>query len=192
GVPLVAAPGRPADRLGSRVEQDGGAAPADLRPDARAEVGDRHGRLRELRRDVQQLRDRAVGRQDHARRHLRPRLPAEARAADGGDHPAARGRAGRRAARVRDQVGRFVTYEGVPGLVETVEAHGETTLIVDPARVVEAGVHLRDVEGFNFLADIAASDYLGWGGRGVSGYIGTASGRDLNLPMTQGYQSLPK
>jgi NADH-quinone oxidoreductase subunit C len=85
-----------------------------------------------------------------------------------------------------------VTYEGVPGLVETVEAHGETTLVVDPARVVEAGMHLRDVEDFNFLSDITAADYLGWGGRGVSGYIGTASGRDLNMPMTQGYQSLPK
>jgi NADH-quinone oxidoreductase subunit C len=85
-----------------------------------------------------------------------------------------------------------VTYEGVPGLVETIEAHGETTLVVDPARVAEASTHLRDVEGFNFLADIAAADYLGWGADGVSGYIGTASGRDLNAPMTQGFQSLPK
>jgi NADH/F420H2 dehydrogenase subunit C len=85
-----------------------------------------------------------------------------------------------------------MTYEAVPGLVETVEAHGETTLVVDPARVVEAGTHLRDVEGFNFLADISAADYLGWGSSGVSGYIGTASGRDLNAPMTQGYQVLPK
>jgi NADH:ubiquinone oxidoreductase subunit C len=85
-----------------------------------------------------------------------------------------------------------LTYEGVPGLVETVEAHGETTLVVDPARVVEAAMHLRDVEGFNFLSDLTAADYLGWGRQGVSGYIGTASGRDLNMPMTQGYQSLPK
>jgi NADH:ubiquinone oxidoreductase subunit C len=85
-----------------------------------------------------------------------------------------------------------VTYEGVPGLVETVEAHGETTLVVDPARVEEAGRHLRDAEGFNFLSDISAADYLGWGGEGVSGYIATASGRDLNMPMTQGFQALPK
>jgi NADH/F420H2 dehydrogenase subunit C len=85
-----------------------------------------------------------------------------------------------------------MTYEAVPGLVETVEEHGETTLVVDPARVVEAGTHLRDVEGFNFLSDISAADYLGWGKAGVSGYIATASGRDLNAPMTQGYQSLPK
>jgi NADH-quinone oxidoreductase subunit C len=85
-----------------------------------------------------------------------------------------------------------LTYEGVPGLVETVEANGETTLVVDPARVGEAAAHLRDVEGFNFLADISAADYLGWGEPGVSGYIGNASGRDLNTPMTQGFQALPK
>ena len=33
--------------------------------------------------------------------------------------------------------------------------------------------HLRDEEGFNFLSDITAVDYLGWGEPGVSGYIGT-------------------
>ena len=27
---------------------------------------------------------------------------------------------------------------GVPGLLETVEAHGETTIVVDPGRVLEA------------------------------------------------------
>src|ERR1044072_9204843 len=48
GVPLVAPPGRPADRLGPGGAQDGRAAAPDLRPDARAEVGDRDGRLREL------------------------------------------------------------------------------------------------------------------------------------------------
>ena len=48
---------------------------------------------------------------------------------------AAREGAGRRAARVRDPRGRRVMYEGVPGVVETKEAHGETTLVVDPARL---------------------------------------------------------
>ena len=85
-----------------------------------------------------------------------------------------------------------MTYEGVPGLVETKEAHGETTLVVDPARIVEACVHLRDMEGFNFLSDLSAADYLGWGAGGVSGYIGNAAGRDLNVPMTQGLQVLPR
>jgi NADH-quinone oxidoreductase subunit C len=77
-------------------------------------------------------------------------------------------------------------YEGVPGLVETRTAHDETTLVVDPARVVEACTHLRDEEGFNVLADLAAADYLGWGEPGVAGYIGTSAGRDLNVPGSQG------
>jgi NADH-quinone oxidoreductase subunit C len=85
-----------------------------------------------------------------------------------------------------------LSYAGVPGLVSEKEAHGETTLVVDPARVVEACTHLRDEEGFNFLSDISAADYLGWGTKGVSGYIGTVGGRDLNTPMTQGYQALPE
>jgi NADH-quinone oxidoreductase subunit C len=84
-----------------------------------------------------------------------------------------------------------VSYEGVPGLVETRDAYGETTLVVDPARLVEACRYLRDEEGFNMLSDLSPADYLGWGGAGVSGYIGTAAGRDLNRPMTQGFQALP-
>ena len=80
---------------------------------------------------------------------------------------------------------------GVPGLVEVRESHGETTLVVQTDRLVEACEHLRDEEGFRFLSDISPADYLGWGSKGVSGYIGTADGRDLNAPMTQGYQRLP-
>ena len=81
-------------------------------------------------------------------------------------------------------------WDGVPGLVEVVEQHRETTLVVDSASLVDAAEHLRD-RGFSFLSDITAVDYLGWGGRGISGYIGTATGRDLNAPMTQGYQATP-
>ena len=84
-----------------------------------------------------------------------------------------------------------MTFEGVPGLVETREAFGETTLVVDPSRIVEACRFLRDEHGFDMLIDIAAADYLGWGSPGVSGYIGTAQGRNLNRPMTQGLQALP-
>ena len=83
-------------------------------------------------------------------------------------------------------------YEGVPGVVETREAFGETTLVVDPARLLEAAAHLRDEAGFNILADIAAADYLGWGEVGVAGYIGTAGGRDLNAPGSQGYAQRPE
>jgi NADH-quinone oxidoreductase subunit C len=85
-----------------------------------------------------------------------------------------------------------LSLDAVPGLVETKEAHGETTLVVDPARLVEACTYLRDEEGYDFLSDVTATDYLGWGRHGVSGYIGTAAGRDLNTPMTQGYQKLPE
>jgi NADH-quinone oxidoreductase subunit C len=85
-----------------------------------------------------------------------------------------------------------MSLDGTPGLVETKEAHGETTLVVDPARLVEACTYLRDSEGFDFLSDISAADYLGWGGAGVSGYIGTAGGRDLNRPSTAGYQQVPE
>jgi NADH/F420H2 dehydrogenase subunit C len=67
----------------------------------------------------------------------------------------------------------------------------ETTLVVPAAELSETCLRLRDDEGFNFLADITAVDYLGWGRPGVSGYIGTQSGRDLNSPMTQGFQSVP-
>jgi NADH-quinone oxidoreductase subunit C len=85
-----------------------------------------------------------------------------------------------------------MTYEAVPGLVETREAFGETTLVVDPARVVDACLHLRDELRFDLLLDVTASDYLGWGDAGVSGYYGSAGGRDLNDPMTQGYARTPE
>jgi NADH-quinone oxidoreductase subunit C len=85
-----------------------------------------------------------------------------------------------------------VSYEGVPGVVETREAFGETTLVVDPARLVESCLHLRDEHGFDLLLDVTATDFLGWGGAEVSGYYSTASGRDLNEPSTQGYQRTPE
>ncbi len=48
------------------------------------------------------------------------------------------------------------------------------------------------MEGFSFLADVTASDYLGWGERGTAGYIGTSQGRDLNRPGSQGLPKLPE
>jgi NADH-quinone oxidoreductase subunit C len=85
-----------------------------------------------------------------------------------------------------------VSYAGVPGVVETREAFGETTLVVDPARLVDACLVLRDEHGFDFLSDITPTDYLGWGDAGTAGYIGTAGGRDLNEPAAQGYARLPE
>ena len=80
----------------------------------------------------------------------------------------------------------------VPGLVEVEGGARRDDARRRAGALVEACTHLRDEEGFNFLSDIAPADYLGWGGRGVSGYIGTPAGRDLNAPMTQGYQALPQ
>jgi NADH:ubiquinone oxidoreductase subunit C len=83
-------------------------------------------------------------------------------------------------------------YSRVPGFVETKEGYGETTVVVERERLREACEYARDELGFDFLSDLVAADYLHWAGRGVSGYIGTATGRDLNLPMTQGLQALPE
>ena len=87
-----------------------------------------------------------------------------------------------------------MTYEGVPGVVRTKEQHGETTLIVDTPRLREACLHLRDEEGFNVLADVAAADYLGWpsGPEDVAGYIGDAGGRSVTSPGSWGLERLPE
>ena len=86
-----------------------------------------------------------------------------------------------------------MAWEDVPGLLEVREDRGETTLVVETARLVEACEHLRDRHGFNFLSDVTATDYLGWGGgsRGVAGYYGTHTGRDLNSPGSWGLARLP-
>jgi len=53
-----------------------------------------------------------------------------------------------------------LTFEGVPGLVERRDAYGETTLVVDPARLLEACTYLRNEEGFNFLSDALGAQRL--------------------------------
>jgi NADH-quinone oxidoreductase subunit C len=85
-----------------------------------------------------------------------------------------------------------MSWEGVPGFVSEREAHGETTVVVERERLVEACTHLRDDHGFNFLSDITPTDYLGWAGRGVAGYLGTANGRMLTPTSAQGHQRLPE
>jgi NADH:ubiquinone oxidoreductase subunit C len=84
-----------------------------------------------------------------------------------------------------------VSYERVPGFVEQREDYGETTVVVGAAELQEACAYLRDELGFNFLADITATDYLGWDETDVSSYVGTPGGRDINEPMTRGLQALP-
>jgi NADH/F420H2 dehydrogenase subunit C len=85
-----------------------------------------------------------------------------------------------------------VSYSDVPGFVEEAEAYGETTVTIERERIREACEYARDTLGFQMLSDVVATDYLHWGGRGVSGYIGTGNGRDINFPMTQGLQTLPR
>jgi NADH/F420H2 dehydrogenase subunit C len=82
-------------------------------------------------------------------------------------------------------------YESVPGFVEQRSAFGETTVVVATAQLLEAASYLRDELHYNFLADIAAADYLGWPSKEVAGYIGTAAGRDINSPMSQGLERVP-
>jgi NADH/F420H2 dehydrogenase subunit C len=84
-----------------------------------------------------------------------------------------------------------VSYTDLPGFVEEKDAFGETTVTIEPARIRDACAHARDELGFQMLVDVVATDYLNWGGRGVSGYLATSSGRDLNYPSTQGFQKLP-
>jgi NADH/F420H2 dehydrogenase subunit C len=85
-----------------------------------------------------------------------------------------------------------LALDAVPGFIELNDAHHETTVVVSVDELTAAAYHLRDELGFDFLSDITAVDYLGWGGKGVAGYIGTRAGRDLNTPMTQGLQALPE
>jgi NADH-quinone oxidoreductase subunit C len=83
-------------------------------------------------------------------------------------------------------------WSNAPGYVSQAESFGELTVTVEAAHVRDACTFARDELGFNLLSDIVAADYLGWGRPGVSGYIGTADGRDINFPMTQGLQTLPQ
>jgi NADH:ubiquinone oxidoreductase subunit C len=69
------------------------------------------------------------------------------------------------------------------------EEHGEVTLDVPRERAAEACAAACDA-GFDFLVDLAATDYLGFGSDGVAGYWGspTSSGgtRDINNPASTG------
>jgi NADH-quinone oxidoreductase subunit C len=85
-----------------------------------------------------------------------------------------------------------VSYEGVPGFVEERTEHGETTLVVERESLEGAARWLRDEERFNFLADITAVDYLGWGQKGVAGYWGDRAGRDINSPGSWGLSRQPE
>jgi NADH/F420H2 dehydrogenase subunit C len=83
-----------------------------------------------------------------------------------------------------------VSWAAYPGFVSEQESFGETTVTLERESIRDACARARD-DGFTFLADIVATDYLGWDNHAVSGYIGLADGRDMHNPSTQGLQSLP-
>jgi NADH/F420H2 dehydrogenase subunit C len=83
-----------------------------------------------------------------------------------------------------------VSWANYPGFVSEKESFGETTVTLERESIRDACARARD-EGFTFLADIVATDYLGWDNHIVSGYIGMADGRDIHKPSTRGLQSLP-
>jgi NADH-quinone oxidoreductase subunit C len=97
-----------------------------------------------------------------------------------------------------------VSYDTVPGFVEERKAFGETTVVVERERLLDAARHLRDEAGFNYLADVTSTDYLGWDESVVAGYWSSPSptergrgweppARDLNAPFpaSQGLERLP-
>ena len=85
-----------------------------------------------------------------------------------------------------------MSYESVPGFLSEQDEYGETTVVVETSRLEDAALQLRDELGFNFLADIAAADYLGWNEREVAGYWGSAGGRDINRPGSWGLARKPE
>ena len=104
GLPGIAAAGRPDDRRRPGEPEDGAGAAADLRPDGGAEVGAVDGRVRLVRRHVQQLRDRPGRRPHRPGGHVPAGLPAAAGDADRRHPQAARqdhGRAARAETRRR-------------------------------------------------------------------------------------------
>jgi NADH:ubiquinone oxidoreductase subunit C len=75
-----------------------------------------------------------------------------------------------------------------------VAAYGEVTLDVPRARVVEA-LEAAASAGYDFLADLAATDHLGFAEEGVAGYWGGPAGmidRDLNRTGSWGLAIVPQ
>lgn len=85
-----------------------------------------------------------------------------------------------------------MTWDAVPGFLSEREAFGETTVVVETERLVEAATYLRDEAGFDFLSDITPTDYLGWEQPRVAGYWGNRDGRDLNSPGSWGLAKQPE
>jgi NADH:ubiquinone oxidoreductase subunit C len=78
---------------------------------------------------------------------------------------------------------------GLGAGVTVSEARGEVTVDLPRERIADACTAARDA-GYDFLVDLAATDYLGFAADGVAGYWGspTTSGgaRDINRPASTG------
>ena len=64
---------------------------------------------------------------------------------------------------------------GLGAGVAVSEAHGEVTVDVPRERIADACAAARDA-GYDFLCDLAATDYLGFAGEGVAGYWASPAG----------------
>jgi NADH:ubiquinone oxidoreductase subunit C len=68
------------------------------------------------------------------------------------------------------------------------EDRGEVTVDVPSERIADACAAAL-AAGYDFLVDLAATDYLGFAGEGVAGYWASPAGagaRDINLPASTG------
>jgi NADH:ubiquinone oxidoreductase subunit C len=78
---------------------------------------------------------------------------------------------------------------GLGAGVEVSQAHDEVTIDLPRERIADACAAARDA-GYDFLVDLAATDYLGYASDGVAGYWGSPSrsggARDINLPASTG------
>jgi NADH-quinone oxidoreductase subunit C len=78
---------------------------------------------------------------------------------------------------------------GLGAGVTVSQARGEVTIDLPRERIAEACAAARDA-GYDFLVDLAATDYLGYTAEGVAGYWGSPAGsggaRDINLPASTG------
>ena len=82
---------------------------------------------------------------------------------------------------------------GTPVVSRVVDEFGEVTLDVAPRSVPRVLAHLRDA-GYDFLVDLAATDYSDYASEGVGGYWGSPDGRgrrDINLYGTGGLSMVP-
>lgn len=70
---------------------------------------------------------------------------------------------------------------------------GELTIVVAADRWPATALHMRDVEGYDFLSDVMTVDWLGYGGE-VAGYWGTDqfAGRDMNRAGSWGNAVVPR